>query len=737
MKQEKGSVFIYGQNDLYDEKLESIKQKEIFDITRADYSIFFYEMQQEDRYSFNVNIGEYYGGHDTFTYSYSIKEYKIASEINEIYKRRGIDGIKPYEVGTGYSKGKSIKFEILAKCNVLPTITNLKNTGNADIQDITVSWNSTNQDKYTITATVNEEIKYTSSGTNATTHVIPKNTFVVGDKVKIFIKTEYSNNNKLTTNATASEEISMNITDIRPTLIELKAINNTLSWKGNNLSEATAKVELYNIDLNNIKVADIEIPQADFKESKYIIPPAIKLYNANHLVRLTVSKSIQEVVYNSSLDAYMQVSNRPYVKINSLEPCDVMKNYEKDIIITWDTINQQTYNIKVYQNNILKFKKSGTSEKTLTLPKNTLKEAIATIHLTVTNTIYNIVKQDIKTVSFSLYGGLKPPNITTNAVNNVLDKNNIIISWNKTDLQRYYRVEFEVIRLYNLQKLDTNLKMDSGYHFDGDYLTLKEDSGIIRSNNTQYTSKNILFNCDNIKNIKVTVYDELKQSSSAVYGTDIYVNYDIVANTIVSSYVVDDKIIINSKADMQNVTFKLMRGTDKRYTTYKEVFNTTQSSFVYEDENVKSDTRYYYYVITTVDNKSNASNVVTEQIRIKGFLFTNLETNNTINLNLEVSADFTTTDGKVVVEFLGKPTADIEQDERNYQICNYSCLVHKDDIVEVYNLFDTEKVSYRDRKGNAFICNLTNKKVAYSDNLDDYIRLSFDMIEIDSAKQFE
>ena len=89
------------------------------------------------------------------------------------------------------------------------------------------------------------------------------------------------------------------------------------------------------------------------------------------------------------------------------------------------------------------------------------------------------------------------------------------------------------------------------------------------------------------------------------------------------------------------------------------------------------------------------------------------------------------------MEYLGKPTADIEQDERNYQICNYSCLVHKDDIVEVYKLFDAEKVAYRDRKGNAFICNLTHKKVSYSDKLDDYIKLSFDMIEIDSMKEFE
>ena len=72
------------------------------------------------------------------------------------------------------------------------------------------------------------------------------------------------------------------------------------------------------------------------------------------------------------------------------------------------------------------------------------------------------------------------------------------------------------------------------------------------------------------------------------------------------------------------------------------------------------------------------------------------------NLNLEVSADFTTNDGKVIVEFLGKSTADIEKDGREYQICTFSCLINKNDLPEINKLFIANKVAYRDRKGNAF-----------------------------------
>lgn len=684
-----------------------------------------------------VDMGEFYIARyaDFGSYTLNKQDYsnlKLYAKISS-YRSFAIDGSFNSTYFT--VKPTAINTDMLSPKNIQLSSTDIR-------QDIVVTWKNEEQSRCEISIIQDDEEKFSKILNLENEIIIPKNTLNKGNiSIKFIVSkfnifTDRDGQSYDVNNLSKPYEFKTTLTSSEPELTEFTAINSLLNWKGANLQGSQARVEIYNLDLNNTKVADFEIPSSEIPNNKYFIPGTIQLYDGNHLVKMSVSKVVEGVNYTSQLSTYMQITNRPYVKVNSLEPANVPRNYEKDIQITWDTTNQQTYNLKVFQDNVLKFEQNGTTEKSLTLVKNTLKDGTATLQLTVTNILYNIVKQDIKTVSFSLYGGLKPPNITTNAVNNVLDKNNIIVSWNKTDLQRYYRVEFEVIRLYNLQKLDTNLKMDSGYLFDGDYLTFKEDSGIIRGTETSYAAKTILFKSDNVKNIKVTVYNELKEMNSSVHS-DIYVNYDVVADTLLSSYTKDDKIIINSKADMQNVTFKLMRGTDKRYNTYKEVFNTTQSRFVYEDKNVKSDTRYYYYVITTYDNKSIASNVVTEQIRIKGFLFTNLDTNITKNLNLEVSADFTTTDGKVVVEFLGKPTADIEQDERNYQICNYSCLVHKDDIVEVYNLFDTEKVSYRDRKGNAFICNLTNKKVSYNDNLDDYIRLSFNMIEIDSAKQFE
>lgn len=742
MQQGYGKINLIGNDNNYDIKLQAISDNAQFNITYARYYIYLYNMKSGQRAEGNFNVGSYSSPKIYFRYGLSSYEHIITYDINNLYKNGGINAIKPLTFSTNWSDTKSLEFSVIAEIKTAPTVKITAVEGNSIFNNIVLKWNSTMQDKFTITAIKGNTTK-TYSGTNETSYTINAADFIATEgiaegNVKISLKIEYTKNNTLSENSWASEDTSVSLKNTNPQLTEFTAINGLLTWKGTNLVDSTARVELYNIDLNNMKVADFEIPSSELPNNKYFIPGTITLYDGNHLVTMTVSKVVNGVTYSSQLSTNMQLTNRPYVKVNSLEPANVPRNYEKDIQITWDTTNQQTYNLKVFQNNVLIYEKSGTTEKSLTLQRNTLKDGIATLRLTVTNILYDIVKQDIKTVQFSLYGGLKPPNITTNAVNNVLDKNNIIISWNETDLQRYYRVEFEVIRIYNLQKLDTNLKMDSGYHFDGEYLSFKEDSGIIRGKETSYTSKSILFKNDNIKNIKVTVYNELKESNSNVYSNDIYVDYVTTANTKITSYTQEDTIIINCTANaVTNATFKLMRGTDENYTHYKEIYSTTQINFEYKDNNVKSDTRYFYYVITTVDNKSNASNVVTEKIKIKGFLFTNLETNKTINLNIEVSADFTTTDGKVIVEYLGKPTADIEQDERNYQICNYRCLVHKDDIVEVYKLFDAEKVAYRDRKGNAFICNLTNKKVSYNDNLEDYINLSFDMVEIDSMKQFE
>nr|DAN04156.1 MAG TPA: hypothetical protein [Caudoviricetes sp.] len=742
MKQGYGKVYLNGNSNNYDSMLQRISDKSLFKITLAIYRVQLYSMSGGDKAEGRINVGEYQSPRITFRAGLSSFEHSINREIDNLYQSGGINAIKPFTFATNWSGDKALQFTLSAETNTAPTVKITGVEGSSVFENIVLKWNSTMQDKFTITAIKGNTTK-TYTGTTETSYTINATDFIATEgiaegSVKISLKIEYTNNNTLSENSWASEDTSVSLKSTNPQLTELTAINGLLTWKGTNLAGSTAKVELYNIDLNNMKVADFEIPSSELPNNKYFIPGTITLYDGNHLVTMTVSKVINGITYSSQLSTNMQLTNRPYVKINSLEPENVARNYEKDIQITWDVTNQQTYNLRVFQDNVLIYEKSGTTEKSLTLQRNTLKDGIATLHLTVTNILYDIVKQDTKTVQFSLYGGLKPPIITTNAVNNVLDKNNIIISWNETDLRRYYRVEFEVIRIYNLQKLDTNLKMDSVYHFDGEYLSFKEDSGIIRGKETSYTSKSILFKNDNIKNIKVTVYNELKESNSNVYSNDIYVDYVTTANTKITSYTQEDTIIINCTANaVTDATFKLMRGTDENYTQYKEIYSTTQTNFEYKDNNIKSDTRYFYYVITTVDNKSNASNVVTEKIKIKGFLFTNLETNKTKNLNLEVSADFTTTDGKVIVEYLGKPTADIEQDERNYQICKYSCLVHKDDIVEVYNLFETEKVAYRDRKGNAFICNLMNKKVSYNDNLEDYINLSFDMVEIDSMKQFE
>lgn len=742
MQQGFGKINLSGNDNNYDSKLQAISDNTQFNITYARYYIYLYNMKSGQKAEGNFNVGSYSSPKIYFRYGLSSYEHIITYDINNLYQNGGINAIKPLTFSTNWSDTKSLEFSVIAEIKTAPTVKITAVEGNSIFNNIVLKWSSTMQDKFTITAIKGNTTK-TYRGTNETSYTINAADFIATEgitegNVKISLKIEYTKNDTLSENSWASEDTSVSLKNTNPQLTELTAVNGLLTWKGTNLAGSTARVELYNIDLNNTKVADFEIPSNELTNNKYFIPGTITLYDGNHLVKMIVSKVINGITYSSQLSTNMQLTNRPYVKVNSLEPANVPRNYEKDIQITWDTTNQQTYNLKVFQNNVLIYEQSGTTEKSLTLQKNTLKDGIATLQLTVTNILYDIVKQDTKTVQFSLYGGLKPPIITTNAVNNVLDKNNIIISWNKTDLQRYYRVEFEVIRLYNLQKLDTNLKMDSGYHFDGDYLTFKEDSGIIRGTETTYVAKTILFKSDNVKNIKVTVYNELKESNSNVYSNDIYVDYVTTANTKITSYTQEDTIIINCTANaVTNATFKLMRGTDENYTHYKEIYSTTQTNFEYKDNNVKSDTRYFYYVITTVDNKSNASNVVTEKIKIKGFLFTNLETNKTKNLNLEASADFTTTDGKVIVEYLGKPTADIEQDERNYQICNYSCLVHKDDIVEVYKLFDAEKVAYRDRKGNAFICNLTHKKVSYSDKLDDYIKLSFDMIEIDSMKEFE
>lgn len=602
---------------------------------------------------------------------------------------------------------------------------------------IRVAWTVEQQDSGILEVYQDNKIVYTKSVGTEREITIPANTFKEGETIftvrtkKILFTTD---TDSIVSGSTSNKKITL--TSSAPILTEFEIYDLQATWKGSNLKGSTGHIEVWNNDLNNAKVIIADIPSQDFSSGKFSLP-AKDIYSGRHTAKLTIYKNISGNVQTSSMQTTFVVNNKPYVKINALEPADVLRNYEKDIAISWDSFNQQTYNLKVFQDNVLKYESNGSTEKTLTLPPNTLNNGSASIVLTITTTLFGIVKQDTKTAVFQLYGGVKPPIVTTDAVNNTINKNNIVISWNVTDLQRYYRVEFEVVRIYNAQHLDTGIALDEGYCLDGDLLIIKEDSGMVRSTDTTYSSKMILLKNDTIRNIKVTIYNELKENNSGVYSGDIYVLYDIDTETVLTAYTEDDKIVINAKSNMQGLTHRLMRGTNDRYTEYKEIFTTTQKDFAFEDSNVKSNARYYYYVVSSDKSRSILSNVVTQIINIKGFLFTNIATGDAINLNLEVSVDFDTIDGKVVVEYLGKMTADIEQDERDYQQASYSCLVRVSDLSMINDLFKADKVSYRDGQGNAFICNLLNKKISYNDGIHGFVRLGFTMVENDSLKRFE
>lgn len=728
MKQGIGKIHLSGSDNTYDSKIQVLSDNSKFKITSAIYSVYLYNMSSGDKAEGRFNIGNYQSPRITFRKGLTSFEHTITNEINNFYKNSGINAIKPLSFDTNWFSGKSVQFVLLAETKTAPTVQITGVDGDSVFGNIVVKWNSTMQEKFTITATKGNTTK-TYSGTIETTYSINATDFIISEgmsdgNVKISLKIEFTNNNTLSENAWASEETSVNLKDTSPKLTELKAVNNVITFKGKNLDGISASVQINNKDLNNALVGKFNLSKNEVDNQKFEIPSSTILYDGEHVILFEVKKIIAGTVFSPKMTTTMLVTNKPYIKINSLEPSGVLRNYEKAIPISWYSVNQQTFNLSVYQNGVKKFEKSGTTETDAELPPNTLGDGTAEIRLTITNIVYGIVKQDSKSVTFSLYGGLKAPEFT---MTGPFDKNYMDITWTKSNLQKYYRIELDIVRLYS--------NNDNIY----EWAVIREDSGIIRGDNNSHRVKQLLLTRDEVYNLKLTIYNEAKEKTSAGIDSYIPIRYRVDGETKLKLYVKDYKIVVNSISTVKNaVSHTVFRCTNRDFANAKAIYTTNLNTFEYQDDKVKSDTEYCYFVISTnSEDRSIKSDPLNIKLHAQGFLFTNLKTKKTYNLNLDVSADFETMDGKVAVEYLGKTTADIEQDIKYYQKGSFSCLIRTDDLQEIDTLFMAEKVSYRDSNGNGFICALLNKKISYNDKYDKYVRLSFDMIENDSSKAFE
>ncbi|EHL13124.1 hypothetical protein HMPREF9629_00424 [Peptoanaerobacter stomatis] len=336
MKQGYGKISLGGSDNNYAEQLQKISDKSMYNIIRAYYSVFLYGMLNSngdiaEGYFSIGNYGE--SGRAHFKENNQSHEINIADEINALYQSNGINAIKPLTFNTSWTGNKSVQFSITAQTKTAPTVKITSVEGNSLFEHIVIKWNSTMQEKFTITATKGNSVK-TYSGAKETFYSIDASDFLwlespVEGSLKISLKVEFTNNKALSESAWASDDVNVSLKDTRPKLTELKAINNVITFKGKNLDNISAKIRIYNKSLNNAFVGVFNLSKNDIDNFKFEIPEDVVLYNGEHEVLLSIEKEIGSSIFEDKMNTTMIITNRPYVQINSLEPSNVSRNYEK------------------------------------------------------------------------------------------------------------------------------------------------------------------------------------------------------------------------------------------------------------------------------------------------------------------------------------------------------------------------------------------------------------------------
>lgn len=137
-------------------------------------------------------------------------------------------------------------------------------------------------------------------------------------------------------------------------------------------------------------------------QKSFSIPPGT-LNEGGVVFKLSVNNTFGAATSTVILNQSKTITfSRPV--ITSLEPDGLNQNLDLALPITWLCANQDTYNLKVYRNEVIEREFSRTSDKGVTLPPKTIKTGQIKLVLTITNTINGIVGTAVREAEFFGYG---------------------------------------------------------------------------------------------------------------------------------------------------------------------------------------------------------------------------------------------------------------------------------------------------------------------------------------------
>lgn len=701
MEQKKGTVSISGNAENYTQKVAVLSNKDIFTLTDMYYRVYLY-LQSEDKAQGRINIGQYQTPIIYFRYGKSGFEITEKDKIKENYRQYGLSGISPFTFNSNWHGQQVIEFSIIAECSVLPTITNLNIDSTVPRKDIIVSWNSTKQERYEITAVTGGNTVYTKTGNTETTHTIPANTFADGQKVDITVKVLYSDNGNLSSSAWASEKTSITLKQPTVKISQFKPTGTINPLANINVSWGCETQASYKLDI----ISDSKVIQTYTGTTlKVVTIPANTIYNGLVDFKLTVSDGYTEAVHTESYN----VTNNPKVQILGLEPNGSVRNSSFPIEIAWSSINQKKWMLQIFENNVQKGQFTGTNENSLTLPENYLSVGSIKLILYVYNTVYGEEVQDTREAVFETISKPKPPTFEEKSSYNTSKP---IFVWNPDGKQRAYQLL--------IYKADVKI----------------EDSDIVENNISTYkTTTNLENNTTYI--IKVRTKNEHELWSDYT-SKEIYVSFTTLAPATftVNANQTNHSVLINfhSEIDTDFKENQIWRADGKG--KFKLVAKGLGSNGTFIDYYIPGNIELRYKILSKSKNDAvTESDIKSITVNINGFLLCDAEdTSHKTNLKFNYATGFEIVRNRTFVKYLGSKKMIVEDDgSTEYMKGSFTFEMRLADFDLLLSLYNAQKtLFYRDNRGKALFCGISNLKQEYIFRIPTWVKVSFELIEVEN-----
>lgn len=710
MEQVKGIINLIGSPLSYSENLEKIRDNKIFNIIDNRFNVFIYGLTSEDytrMHFYTLNVGN--KSYSEIMNKGVTTQYSIYSDMNMDYKNYGIDVLRPLTY-TNYNwpvEKTSIQYDIRAENTeeYTPIITGINLSNTNPFREINISWDSKLQDKYHLIIRTGGTLIYEYFGGTEKNHTIPPNKFVDKQQIEIGIKVEYTHFNTLTSNGYAIEKINTTLNKVLPTISNFKPSSGNLnalapiiiSWESTLQTSYTLQVYSDN------KI----IKTYSGTTERTLTIPENTLFNGNISFKLTISDGYS----NISNEVYYTISNNPKVQILGLEPNNVIKNKSFDIEVAWVSLNQKSWLLNIYENNVLKSQFKGSTETNLILPADFLKVGQIKLELYAFNTVYG---EDVSTSKISMFTTISKPKSPTQDEKINYNTSLPAFTWTPDGKQLAFQVQ-----IYKSDVIveDSNIKENESPL----YLVTKS-----LENNTTYL-------------VKVRTKNEYELWSD-YSSKEIYISYTLLEAAIIN---------VNPDNNTSSVLINYTSPTSQLF-AQNQIWRDDGLGFKLIATNLGANGNFIDYYAPTnkvikykiisksTEGATTESQIKETKILIEGFLLANAE--NTIEkakLKFNYDIGFQTIRNRQFVKYLGNKKMIVEDDmTTQYLQGSFSFLMKLEDFYMLENLYNTNKtLFYRDNRGKAVFCSISSFKEDYLFRIPPWTKATFELIEIENDIQ--